>query len=138
MNSMKKNILILESDEGLREAIKLILESDYRLLFVNDEAEAEEHLSIHDISLFIIDVNGLQDAFSALKHIKTLRSDLKILLLSTHFELSFQEAAVKIGHNIYFQEKPFDPKNLKKRIDAFIRGDSLVRHKYVVYIPKTI
>lgn len=134
MNRLKQTILILERDEGLKESLKLILETDYYFLSTDDIDEIQKYLTVHGINLFIIDVNGLPNALSALKQVKTLYPDLKILLLSTHFELPFQEAAVKIGHGIRFQEKPFDPRDFKERIDALIRGYSLKRHKYIVKI----
>lgn len=130
----EERILIFEQDEGLRESLKLILEPKYLLSFASDMREVQSHLPSCKISLFIMDVDRLPDALSILKQIKTTYPELKILLLSVDFELPFQETAVRIGTDIRFQEKPFNPKDFEERIDTLIRGYSLRRHRYIVRI----
>ena len=134
MDQIKEKILIFEQDEGLRESLRLILEDKYTLSFASDMREAQNHLSMYGAGLFIIDIDRLPNALSILKQIKTAYPNLKILLLSVNFELPLQEAAVKVGHSIRFQDKPFEPRDFKERIDTLIRGYSLKRHKHIVII----
>lgn len=104
----KKKIGILEPYEGLRESLNLILE-DYNLFRVNDPASAVELLGLLDhLDLFIIDVDYVPDSLELLKLIRLKYApDLRVLLLSTHFTLEYQEAVIRIGTDFSFKEKPF-------------------------------
>lgn len=103
-----KKIGILEPYEGLRESLNLILE-DCDLFHANDPASAIDLLGLFDhLDLFIIDVDFVPDSLGLLKLIKfKYAPELRVLLLSTHFTLSYQEAVIRIGTGFSFREKPF-------------------------------
>ncbi len=105
---MNYKVAVLEPYEALRESLNLILEG-YDLFPVNDPASAVELLGLLDhLDLFIIDVDYVPDSLELLKLIRLKYVlDLRVLLLSTHFTLEYQEAVIRIGTDFSFKEKPF-------------------------------
>ncbi len=137
MNRIKNKIVIFERDESLRESLNLILEDDFTLLFANSVKEVLDYINSQRIKLFILDIDNISNNLKLIKQIKTISPELNILLLSVNFKLAFQEKAIKIGTDIRFQEKPFNPNGLLERIHTIIRGYSLKRHTHVIRIKNT-
>ena len=104
----KKKIGVLEPYEALKESLSLILE-DYDVFQVKDPGSAVELLGLLDcLDLFIIDVDFVTDSLELLKLIRLKYApDLRVLLLSTHFTLEYQEDVIRIGTGFSFREKPF-------------------------------
>ena len=130
---VKKNIIIFEPYEGLRESLKLILEDDYRLLFANSIDEALEY-GDRNIDLLILNADEPAGALEMVRTAKNRFPDLNILLITTNLQLEFQEKAIKLGTDIRFHEKPWECAELKEQIDTIIRGYSLEKHTYIVKI----
>ena len=105
---MNYKVAVLEPYEALRESLNLILE-DYDVFRANDAGSAVELLGLLDgLDLFIIDVDYVPDSLELLKLIRLKYApDLRVLLLSTHFTLEYQEAVIRIGTDFSFKEKPF-------------------------------
>lgn len=137
MKRTKNKIVILERDEGIRESLNLILGDDYTLLFANDIENVLGYIVSQRIDLFLLDIDNIPNALEIIKQAKIKYSVLKILLLSVNFELSFQEETARIGADIYFQEKPFNSKNLLNRIKALIEGPTPRRHIRIFRVKRT-
>jgi len=117
---MTRKIAILEPYEALRESLNLILE-DYDLFHANDPGSVIELLGLMDnLDLLILDVDFVPDSLDLLKLIRTKYApELRILLLSKHFTLEYQESVIRTGTDFFFKEKPFG-KDLLERIQILL------------------
>lgn len=138
MNRTKQyKIVVLEQDEGIKESLKLILGDENNLFVTDNPYEISDYLGSQGIDLFIFDIDGFTDALGIIKEAKIVRPDVKILLLSINFELHFQEETARTGIETYFQEKPFNPKDLKERISRLIEGLPSKNHTHIFRIKRT-
>ena len=111
-----------EPNEALRESLKLILEDEFDLIFVNDVKEAQTHASSEKVELLILNVDDPSKGLEFIKHIHETRPHLKLFLLSTNFEDSFLRSVLDITNRFNILEKPFGPKEFKRGLDIFRKG----------------
>ena len=105
---MKKKILIVDDEEGIRESLKLILENHYPLILTDTPEQALEAIkNDKDIALTLLDVkmpkiNGLD----VLKHVQSLRPDVKVIMVTGYRSVEIAAEASKLGASGYIV-KPF-------------------------------
>lgn len=121
---LKKRVVVLEPYDGLRDSLQLILGDDYSLFFAGTFDEALNEIGQRHTELFILDVNDEDTGLKRIEEAKRRFPDLTILITSINPNWPFKEKAVKIGKSgIRFQDKPFEAKELKYRVDLIINGD---------------
>jgi len=116
---IKNAVLIFEPNEGLKESLKLILEDEYELIFVNDVKEAQFHASSEKVELLILNVDDPVEGLKFIRQINKSHPRLKLFLLSTNFEDSFLRSVRDITLRFNIPEKPFSPNQLKTWLDIF-------------------
>ena len=120
----KKRITILEPYDNLRESLKLILGDDYDLLFVSAFDEALSEIGHQKTDLFILDIQDEKTGLKRIEETKRRFPDLTILVTTVNPNWPFKEKAVRTGKvGIRFQDKPFESKELKDRVELIINGD---------------
>ncbi len=118
-----QTVLIVDDDKLLLEGIKSFLDKDFRVLGTSSVCEAERILAETDCHLALVDVNlpdgnGLQ----LCEHIQNKCKNTQVIFLSG----SFSDVDTKIrgfergGED--FIEKPFNPLELRARIQARLRN----------------
>ena len=113
-----RTVLIVDDDEGTRDALGAILKREFRMLRV---ASAEAALSIlgkEDVDLIFLDVRlpGIS-GFEMLKIVRENYSLIEVIMISALTEIETAVQAMKHGAYHYIT-KDFDPDQLR----------SLVRH----------
>ena len=133
----KKRIVILEPYDNLRESLKLILGDDYSLLFANSFDEALSEIEYQKTELFILDVQDEETGLKRIEETKRRFPDLTILITSINPNWPFKEKALKAikTGRLRFQDKPYEAKELKDRVDLIINGDS-GRHIHILKVPR--
>ncbi|MBI5569061.1 MAG: hypothetical protein HY914_03865, partial [Desulfomonile tiedjei] len=109
-------LLVCENYPGMREAFKLVLASQYQLIFADDPSQITTLLRLHPVRLVIWDLDrthgsldetfgviragnfepflkAYDGALETLKRIRQTHPTLKILLIAGEFEYDFQIAA---------------------------------------------
>lgn len=110
---MKPKILICDDEEGIREALKLILEENYDLSFCSDGGKCLSTLkdgpkfNVVLLDIKMPKINGLE----ILKQIKSVNPQIKVIMVTGYRSVETAEEAVKAGANDYVL-KPFTSKDV--------------------------
>ena len=120
----KKQILVVDDEQGIRDIIKeyLVLE-DYEVLEADDGVDGLNKFKNHDISMVILDVMiPKMDGWKVCREIR-LTSKVPIIMLTERGEEYDKLFGFELGVDNYIV-KPFSPKELLARIKAiFIRSN---------------
>ncbi len=116
---MKKPcILICDDEPGVRDSLKLILESDYELAFAPDGESGVNHVKANDPDLVILDIkmprmNGLE----TLQKIKRIRPKAKVLILTGYESGDVATQAIRLGVANYLT-KPLERHKVLSEVRA--------------------
>ena len=118
---MGKNILIVEDDERIRTAVRLVLEEEGYVVVETDSGEAALEVfapSPSDVVLIDIMLPGI-DGFEVCRRIRRL-SEVPIIMVTARDDSHDVVAGLEAGADDYLS-KPFDAKVLSARIRALLR-----------------
>ena len=124
---MKSNILIVEDHELTRFGLKTAFEScDYTdVIFEAESAEtAIDIVNGNSVQLVIMDlglpgINGIE----ATAEIKSINSDIKVVILTSHNDVQEVLSSLKAGANAYCS-KEINPKRLVEVVHSVLDGAS--------------
>ena len=120
MATNKKNIVVIEDDEGITRLIKFKLEKEgYEVKSFSNGEKVIEHLVRNPPALIISDVMmPVIDGLTLLKEIKSdsRTSDIPVIMLSTHSHESAVLECLRAGAADYVT-KPFSTTELLLRIE---------------------
>jgi two-component system, OmpR family, response regulator ResD len=117
-----KTILICEDDDNLRQLIRVVIGTGYRIVEAGDGDEALALASAHRPDLIVLDL--MMPRMSGFEVLRRLRSDVSVD--GTHIVVmsawpNAQEAALEAGADRYLQ-KPFEPDDLTKIVESLLSG----------------
>ncbi len=120
---MTKKILIAEDEENIIELLKIILEDEYHLEIVRDGHQVLESIEKSRPDLLLLDImmpklNGFEVCSQLKSNQKT--KDLLIAVLSAKGQKKDIVNGLKRGAD-YYITKPFEPKELKEKIDELLK-----------------
>ena len=120
-----KTLLIIDDESGVRESLKIALKERYA---VQESSGGEEGLKIvaeEEIDLVLLDLTMPQmNGIEVLKHIRQLKPDLPVIMLTGTSMVKFAVEAMKAGATDYLT-KPFDPEELLLVIGNVLSKSSL-------------
>lgn len=130
MSSEKGNILLVEDEENLHEALKLNLELEgYTVTSAFDGAAALEAFAGEYFDLIILDVMLPElDGISVTETIRVKNSELPILILSAKSNSSDRVLGLKKGADDYLT-KPFNLEELLLRVEKLIDKNKKLQEK---------
>ena len=119
-------VLVVEDHPGFRLVLRALLESDERLIVIDDvgsSAEACEHPLLADIDVALVDIglpgeNGIQ----ATKRLRARNSDLRVLIMSGSGFDSTSDEAVGAGADAYLEKGALHHDLIEAIVDAGERG----------------
>lgn len=118
---MKKNVWIIDDDEGILEVIQLLFEQERikgeyisQPLKVLDLLEKESTPSLIFIDIFMSGLNGVELAKQIKKNSKT--QNIPIILMSADPAIADK---VKLAHADGYLEKPFDSTDILDIVNKF-------------------
>jgi DNA-binding NtrC family response regulator len=119
------HILIVDDDEGTREALEEILEDDYNVTCVADGRVALDKLNREAIDLVLLDLimpgmNGIE----TLKRIKAYDKQIDVIMVSATDRAREATAAITSGAYDYIT-KPFDADAILSAIERALQKRSL-------------
>jgi len=105
-------LLIVDDDDGVREALHVILDEDYSVLDVPDGRTAlqivrAQHVDLVLLDILMPDVDGLE----ILREIRTIASHIPIVMMTAVKTVTTAVAAMKLGAGDYLT-KPFQEAHL--------------------------
>ena len=103
------NVLIVDDENGPRQALRILLKEDYDVHVASNVADALEVLRANDeIGLIITDMRmPKQTGVDLLREAKAMRPDVQVIVLTGYGQLETAMKAVEYGAFSYM-EKPFD------------------------------
>ena len=129
---MKKNILIIDDDERLRELLKDYLSAkNFDIFLCEDFSEAKDILSIVIFDLIILDrMMPSGDGINLIEFIKE-NSNSPVIMLTAMGEDQNKIDGLKTGADDYLA-KPFEPKELILRIQNILNKTLKTDQKRVI------
>ena len=118
----KQTLLICDDEEGIREALKLILADHYTIILTEDGQQCLDILkNTSDVSLVLIDikmpkVNGLE----ILKEIKSRYPPLRVLVITGYRSIETAAEATNLGACGYIV-KPFKSDEILEAVRKHIK-----------------
>ena len=118
-------ILIVDDDDGTREALEVILEDDYEVGCVADGRVALDKLNREEFDLVLLDLMmpGM-DGIETLKRIKAYDKQIDVIMVSATDRAREATAAITSGAYDYIT-KPFDAEVILKAIERALQKRSL-------------
>ncbi|MCD4781014.1 MAG: response regulator [Candidatus Omnitrophica bacterium] len=117
----QKKILIIEDDEGIREALQLILSDHYDIILTEDGQQGMECLyKENSIQCVLLDIKLPQiNGLDILKTIKEKRPECKTIIVTGYKSVETVSQAAKIGADGYIT-KPFDASDILETVKKFM------------------
>src|SRR5438105_2183635 len=93
-----KNILVVDDEEGWLETVRGILEADYELTLLTDQAQSLECLRKRSYALVILDMNlpGMS-GLDLLKQMRLIDSHLRAIVLTGYADVDSAVESMKGG-----------------------------------------
>ena len=117
-------LLLVEDDLGLGQALRKLLQRQYRVHWVRSLAAARSHFEAADYDAMLLDL-GLPDG-DGVEWLRSLRATgclMPVLIISARDELDDRVRGLEIGADDYLV-KPFEPEELLARIRVLLRRKS--------------
>ena len=116
----KLRILIADDEEGIRESLKLILEGEYELVFVQQGEETLSKLARERFDLVLLDIKMPKiDGLEILKQMKQQRLATPVIILTAYQSVELAKEAIKLGALDYLP-KPFTRDQILESIHAVL------------------
>ncbi len=127
MVSLHARILVVDDDEAIRDALRVILEDDYDVVCVDSGFKAVETVKKQVFDLVFLDVVMPEmDGIETLKRIRSLDKNLDIIMVSAVDRA--QEASESIRHGAYdYITKPFDHEIILNRLEKVLLKRNLAK-----------
>ncbi len=121
---LKKQMLIVDDNDALREALKAVFEDDFELSFAasGEEALTQYRRSTPQVVLMDYRMPGL-DGIETLQQLRSEAPDSRVVLMSAYDELPTVIQAMRQGATD-FVGKPFDVAQIKAAINHAVAEKS--------------
>ena len=117
-----KNILLIEDSPEIQMLVREVL-SHHNVFIANNLSQAKNELSARPFSLVILDIelpDGDGMEFLAELATSTQYQSIPIFILTSHSDISRKVSAFSLGVEDFIA-KPFDPREIRARVDAKLR-----------------
>ena len=121
----KKRILVVDDMAISLSAAENALKELYEVTTMNSGARALRYLEKEETDLILLDIRmDEKDGIETLKEIRKMRNgqDIPVIMLTSAQDRRSVIETSKLGIFDYIL-KPFDPKDLRKRIENVLSGD---------------
>lgn len=133
MDKSQHSILIADDDEDVLSALTLVLKKQgYRVVTVNNKADAIRSIERKQFSCVLIDLNYSQDTTSGqegkqlLEQIRALDSKVPVIALTGYGSIDLAVEIMRLGANDFI-EKPWRNSQLIKRVEQQVEHVATVR-----------
>jgi DNA-binding NtrC family response regulator len=116
LDRQKKSVLIADDEEGVREALTLILADNYALTYAATGAEALKLTQTKVFDIVLLDVKMPKlDGFDVLQRMRAAGNRTPVLILTAYQSIELAREAVKLGASEYLP-KPFDRAQVQRAV----------------------
>jgi DNA-binding NtrC family response regulator len=126
-NPKPAQILVVDDDEAIRDALKEILEDDYDVTCVDSGVKAVSHIKSREFDLVFLDiVMPEMDGIETLRQIKAFDKNLDVIMISAVDRAQEATDSLKLGAYDYIT-KPFDHEIILNRLGKIIHKQHLAK-----------
>ena len=127
VKSIKAKILVVDDEEGARDALQVILEDDYEVNTAAGGQEAIAYCEAYDYDLVFLDVAmpGL-DGIATLKKLRSMDQPMDVVMISASDKADTAVESIKLGAYDYIT-KPFEPDDILSAVDRVLEKQTLQR-----------
>jgi DNA-binding NtrC family response regulator len=124
---MKANILVVEDEQAIRDALKMVLEEEgYQTQAADDGKKAMELVNKNDFDIVITDLKMPEmDGMSLTRQIQQICPQTSVIIITAHGSLESAIEALRIGAYDYIL-KPFDFDDVLYKIKRLIKQKELI------------
>ena len=124
---MPARILVVDDDEAIRDALKVILEDDFDVVSVDSGMKALEAIKLQRFDLVFLDVVMPEmDGIETLRRIKEYDKTLDVIMISAVDRAQEATDSIRLGAYDYVT-KPFDHEIILNRLDKVLLKQSLAK-----------
>jgi len=120
--------LIVEDSANFRKILKMNLSDRFPLIAIDEAADGKEALkklktSVPDLILMDIEMPGT-DGLELTKGIRAVHGNVNIVILTSHSDRAFKEAAFEYGADAFFTKGEASLEEIVTIVDTLIRVKS--------------
>jgi len=121
---MVKKVLVVDDEFTIRELVELTLTPDYEVIKAEGGKEALEMAAQADLIVLDIMMPNI-DGYEVCHRLKSdpKTKNIPVIMLTAKHSTDDLKSAIQVSVDEYIT-KPFEPELLKKRVDAYLSGDS--------------
>ena len=125
--STKAKILVVDDEQGARDALQFVLEDEYEVTTAASGNEAIAYCNTSDYDLVFLDVTmpGL-DGIETLKRLRSLDEPMDVVMISASDKADKAVQSIKLGAYDYIT-KPFEPEDILSAVDRVLEKQTLQR-----------
>lgn len=121
----RAHILVVDDEQGAREALEIVLEDDYEVVCVADGLEAMARIKERSFDLVLVDITMPElDGIQTLKLIKDYDDGIDVVMVSALDSARQAAASMKLGAYDYIT-KPFEEAELLNTVVRVLKKRSL-------------
>ncbi len=125
--SIKAKILVVDDEQGARDALQIILEDDYEVTTAAGGQEAIAYCEGSDYDLVFLDVAMPElDGIATLKKLRAMDEPMDVVMISASDKADKAVESIKLGAYDYIT-KPFEPDDILSAVDRVLEKQTLQR-----------
>ena len=125
--SIKAKILVVDDEQGARDALQVIVEDDYEVTTAAGGQEAIAYCEGFDYDLVFLDVAMPElDGIATLKRLRTMDEPMDVVMISASDKADKAVESIKLGAYDYIT-KPFEPDDILSAVDRVLEKQTLQR-----------
>jgi len=115
---LRGRILVVDDENGPRQALRMLLKEDYEVLLESSVAGAIALIESHSVDIIITDIRmPQQTGLDLLRQVKQVQPGVEVIILTGYGELDTAMEAIDYGAYAYL-EKPFDSRVMLAKVAA--------------------
>ncbi|UCG13879.1 MAG: sigma-54-dependent Fis family transcriptional regulator, partial [Deltaproteobacteria bacterium] len=123
----KVKILVVDDEQGARDALKVILEDDYDVTSAANGLEAIALCKISNYDLVFLDVSMPEmDGLETLRSLQAVDEPMDVVMISAFDKAEKAVQSIKLGAYDYIT-KPFEPDDILSAVDRVLEKQTLQR-----------
>lgn len=125
--SIQAKILVVDDEQGARDALQVILEDDYEVTTATNGHEAIAYCEGSNYDLVFLDVTMPEiDGIETLKRLRSLDDPMDVVMISASDKAEKAVESIKLGAYDYIT-KPFEPDDILSAVDRVLEKQILQR-----------
>jgi two-component system, sensor histidine kinase and response regulator len=121
----KRTLLVVDDEEGARQALLMLFRADYNVLLADSGLKAIELVRRHSVDAAVLDIRMAgMSGIEALSHLKKMDPAIEVIMLTAYETIETARQALRLGACDYLT-KPFDILSMRQAVATAMTRRSL-------------